>query len=100
MQIFGLIEIYSKIEAEEFAMLTAIETTGTNNANHEIVLDKDLPENAPSRVRVIVLYDEDSDINEVEWRETASKNGAFDFLNDEAEDIYTLNDGVLLSDEI
>lgn len=39
-------------------MLTAIETTGTNNANHEIVLDRDLPDNAPSRVRVIVLYDE------------------------------------------
>ena len=47
-------------------MLTAIETTGTNNANHEIVLEKDLPDNAPSRVRVIVLYDEDADINEVE----------------------------------
>lgn len=39
-------------------MLTAIETTGTNNANHQIVLDEDLPSNAPSRVRVIVLYDE------------------------------------------
>ncbi len=30
-------------------MLTAIETTGTNNANHRIVLDEDLPDNAPSR---------------------------------------------------
>lgn len=39
-------------------MLTAIETTGTNNANHQIVLDEDLPDNAPSRVRVIVLYDD------------------------------------------
>lgn len=27
-------------------MLTAIETTGTNNANHQIVLDEDLPSNA------------------------------------------------------
>lgn len=39
-------------------MLTAIETTGTVNANQEIVLDEELPSNAPSRVRVIVLYDE------------------------------------------
>ncbi len=39
-------------------MLTAIETTGTINANHQIVLDEKLPSNAPSRVRVIVLYDE------------------------------------------
>ena len=36
-------------------MLTAIETTGTINANQEIVLDEKLPSNAPSRVRVIVL---------------------------------------------
>lgn len=43
-------------------MLTAIETTGTNNANHQIVLDEDLPSNAPRRVRVIVLFD-DSESN-------------------------------------
>jgi hypothetical protein len=41
-------------------MLTAIETTGTINANHQIVLDEELPDNAPSRVRVIVLYDENA----------------------------------------
>ena len=74
-------------------MLTAIETTGTINANHQIILDEDLPNNAPSRVRVIVLYDENTDINEKEWMQAASKNDAFDFLNDEAEDIYTLEDG-------
>ena len=81
-------------------MLTAIETTGIINANHQIVLDENLPDNAPSRVRVIVLYDENTDINEREWLQAASKNGAFDFLNDEAEDIYTLEDGVHLNDEI
>ena len=81
-------------------MLTAIETTGTNNANHQINLDEDLPDNAPSRVRVIVLYDENTDLSEGEWLRAASKNGAFDFLNDEAEDIYTLEDGVRLNDEI
>ncbi len=41
-------------------MLTAIETTGTINANHQIVLDEELPNNAPNRVRVIVLYDENA----------------------------------------
>ena len=74
-------------------MLTAIETTGTINANHQIVLDEDLPSNAPSRVRVIVLFDEESDLNEKDWLQAASKNDVFDFLNDEAEDIYTLADG-------
>ena len=74
-------------------MLTAIETTGTINANHQIVLDDELPHNAPSRVRVIVLYDENTDINDKEWMQAASKNETFDFLNDEAEDIYSLKDG-------
>ena len=74
-------------------MLTAIETTGTINANHQIILDEDLPSNAPSRVRVIVLFDEDTDISEKEWLKAASKNDAFEFFNNEAEEIYTLADG-------
>ncbi len=80
-------------------MLTAIETTGTINASHQIVLDEELPSNAPSRVRVIVLFDEDTDINEKEWMKAAAGNQVFDFLNDEDEDIYTLEDGKILSDE-
>ena len=42
---------------------------------------------------VIVLFDEDADINETEWMKAASGNEVFDFLNDEDEDIYTLEDG-------
>ncbi len=80
-------------------MLTAIETTGTINSNHQIELDEDLPGNAPNRVRVIVLFDEDADIGEKEWMKTASKNEVFDFLNDESEDIYTLEDGKPVTDE-
>lgn len=75
-------------------MLTAIETTGTINANHQITLDEELPGNAPNRVRVIVLYDEDAEnFSEREWLKAASKNEVFDFLNDETEDIHTLKDG-------
>ncbi len=81
-------------------MLTAIETTGTINANHQIVLDDELPSNAPSRVRVIVLFDENIDIGEKEWLNVAANNEVFEFLNDEAEDIYTLEDGKPLTDEI
>jgi phosphopantothenoylcysteine synthetase/decarboxylase len=82
-------------------MLTAIETTGTINANHKLVLDEDLPNNAPSRVRVIVLFDGDTtDFGEKEWMKAASKNEAFDFLNDEAEDIYNLEDGKPVDNEI
>lgn len=40
-------------------MLTAIKTTGTAQANH-MVLDESLRTDAPSRVSVIVLFDEDA----------------------------------------
>ncbi|MDQ6786912.1 MAG: hypothetical protein M3033_08905 [Acidobacteriota bacterium] len=77
-------------------MLTAIETTATIGANRQLTLDEDLPENVSAKVRVIVLFSEE-DYNESEWLRAASKNDAFDFLNDEAEDIYTLEDGKPLS---
>jgi hypothetical protein len=81
-------------------MLTAIETTGTINANHQIVLDEDLPIGEKNRVRVIVLFDENADdINDLEWMKSVANNEVFDFLNDEAEDIYTLEDGKPLENE-
>ncbi len=81
-------------------MLTAIETTGTINANFQIELDEKLPSNAPNRVRVIVLFEEDSaDIPEKEWLNASSGNVVFDFLNDETEDIYTLEDGKPVQNE-
>lgn len=80
-------------------MLTAIETTATIGANRQLLLDEDLPANVSARVRVIVLFAED-DFNEKDWLKAASNNEAFGFLNDEAEDIYTLEDGKPLDDEI
>ncbi|CAN5824466.1 hypothetical protein BH24ACI1_BH24ACI1_19050 [soil metagenome] len=74
-------------------MLTAIETTATISANRQLTLDEDLPETiSAGKVRVIVLFSEE-DFDDREWLKAASKNDAFDFLNDEAEDIYTLEDG-------
>lgn len=68
---FGLIEICSKIEEEE-----AIETTGTNYANNQIALDEDLPDNAPSRVRVIVRHeDNESNGRSNKRRKAASAEG-------------------------
>lgn len=78
-------------------MLTSIETTATVGPNRQLVLDEDIPEGAPKKVRVIVLFDED--IPESEWAKSASRNEAFSFLADEGEDIYTLDDGRPISDE-
>lgn len=74
-------------------MLTAIETTGTIERDGKIVIDETFQVNAPTPVRVIVLFPESEDIHEAEWLQAASKNEAFDFLNDTEEDIYSLADG-------
>lgn len=74
-------------------MLTAVETTGTIEQDGKIVIDEIFPVDAPISVRVIVLFPETDDLNENEWRQAASKNEAFEFLNDAEEDIYSLTDG-------
>ena len=64
-------------------MLTAIETTGTISANHKLVLDEDLPSNAPTRVRVIVLYDENaSNGNSKKRRKAGSAEGLIKMSDD------------------
>ena len=49
------------------------------------------------KVRVLVLLPEDQE--NMEWLQAVSPNPAFDFLADEDEDIYSLNDGFELTDE-
>ena len=41
----------------------------------------------------IVVLIKDDEISENEWLSLAMKGGSFDFLNDPAEDIYTMEDG-------
>lgn len=79
-------------------MLTAIETTGTIEQNGRIVINETFSVNAPTSVRVIVLFPESEDLNESKWLRAASKNEAFDFLNDPDEDIYSLRDGKALDE--
>lgn len=71
----------------------AMETTGTVDKQRRLFLDASLPFAGPSRVRVIILFEEDSDTDEVEWLQAAASNPAFDFLKEPEEDIYTLDDG-------
>ena len=71
----------------------AIETTGTVDAQRQLVLDEQLPVIGPTRVRVVILLPEEADIDEMEWLRAAAANPAFDFLKEPEEDIYTLADG-------
>ena len=77
----------------------AIEATGTIDAQRRLVLDEPLPVVGPTRVRVIILLPEDTEVDEKEWLRAASANPAFDFLKEPEEDIYTLEDGRPLYDQ-
>lgn len=72
--------------------MNAIETTGVVDAQHQLRLDKPLPIAGPSAVRVVILFPEAGDPPEDVWTKTAA-NPAFDFLKEDAEDIYSRNDG-------
>ena len=74
------------------AATQAIETTGTINVQHQLVLDGALPITGPTRVRVSHLLPEESDINGTEWLQAAAANPSFDFLKDPEANIYTLSD--------
>ncbi|MEA3417501.1 MAG: hypothetical protein U9R02_15395 [Thermodesulfobacteriota bacterium] len=75
------------------AATQAIETTGTIDVQHHLVLDKRLPIVGPTRVRVDHLLPEESDITATEWLQAAAANPAFDFLKDSEEDTCTFSDG-------
>ena len=73
--------------------MNAIETTGIVDEQHQLRLDGPLPIAGPSRVRVLILLPEPGDVEEMAWLKAAAVNPAFDFLKDEAEDIYRRSDG-------
>jgi hypothetical protein len=73
--------------------MKAIETSGTIDQQRHLVLDEPLPVAGPTRVRVIILLPEETEVDEKEWLRAAAANPAFHFLKDSAEDIYSLADG-------
>ena len=77
----------------------ALEVTGIIDEQRQLHLDASLPITGPSRVRVIILIPEETDIGETEWLQGAATNPAFDFLKDPEEDMYTLADGKPFHDQ-
>ena len=73
-------------------MQISLETTATVETNRQLVLDDEIPESFSKKVRVIVMPDDDMD--EKAWLTALSRNEVFEFLADEEEDIYTVNDGI------
>jgi hypothetical protein len=77
----------------------AIETTGTVEDERHIALDQPLTSLERAHVRLIILLREDAEPDEQEWRRVVSSSAAFAFLDDAAEDVYTLDDGRPFRDE-
>ena len=77
----------------------ALEVAGTIDEQQQLHLDTQLPIAGPTRVRVIILIPEQTDIDEREWLRAAATNPAFDFLKEPEEDIYTLADGKPFHDQ-
>ncbi|MBN2655450.1 MAG: hypothetical protein JXR86_00200 [Spirochaetales bacterium] len=78
-----------------------IELTGHVDRNGHLKLEADVPfkqgdvKVLPATGSEVV---EDEDISTMDILRTAQAGGAFDFLNDPEEDIYTLEDGVPFND--
>ena len=73
--------------------MRAVEVTGTVDEGRQLQLDNSLPISGPVRVRVIVLYPAEEDLEESDWLRAAARNAAFNFLKEPEEDIYGLADG-------
>jgi hypothetical protein len=79
--------------------MKAIEVTATVDEQGQLHLDQPLKVTKSGRVRALLLFPEDDEIDEMEWLKAAASNPVFAFLHDPEEDIYTLEDGKPLDDE-
>ena len=79
--------------------MKAIEVTATVDEQGQLHLDQPLKVTKSGRVRALLLFPEDDEIDEIEWLKAAASNPVFAFLHDPEEDIYTLEDGKPLDDE-
>lgn len=81
-------------------MMHAVEAYGRVHANGSLHINTPLPLKEGD-VKVIIMYTEDDEMTEEQmWIKTVSNNPAFDFLKDPEEDIYSLNDGKPLHDDV
>lgn len=81
------------------ATMTAIETTGVIDEQHQLRLDDALQVAGPMRVRVIVLVPLAEEWDEAEWLRAAAGNPTFSDLAAPEEDIYSLEDGAPFRDQ-
>ena len=72
--------------------MKAIETSGVFEKGGILRL-AGMQEIKSQKVKVIILFNDDNEIDEELWLSSNAKNTSFDFLADEREDIYSNTDG-------
>ena len=72
--------------------MKAIETTGTFENNGLLRLEN-IGDLKQKKVKVIILFNDEDEIDDHVWLHALSSNPAFDFLKDEKENIYSVHDG-------
>lgn len=79
--------------------MKAIETTGTFDEKHRLVLDEPINIKSKTKVRIIIFFPEGDDIDEKQWLYAAATNPVFSFLKEPQEDIYKTSDGKPFNDK-
>lgn len=77
-----------------------VELTGYINKDHHLLVKEVVPLD-PGEVKIIILSrgkKEEDDISTEDLLKIAQSGGAFEFLNDPEEDIYSLDDGIPINE--
>ena len=77
--------------------MQAIETQALIDHEGQLKLPEPLPVR-DQRVRVLVLLPDDDELTDEAWLQGISRNPAFQFLHEEEEAVYSLNDGKPLAE--
>lgn len=80
-------------------MIQALESDGQIDENGYLRLNSSLPVK-DKRVKVIVLIPNEEEIFDSQWLKATKGNEVFNFLDDPAEDIYSMSDGEDFHDEV
>ena len=75
------------------APMKALFVNGKIDEHGVLRLDEPVTNIPPSRVGVVLLLPENTDISEEDWLRLLAANPALNFLEDPEEDVYSLNDG-------
>lgn len=73
--------------------MRAIETTGHIDKPGLLKLDTKINFDRNKQLKIIILINDEDEIHDSVWMSGTSFNPAFDFLEDEGENIYSLSDG-------